>query len=395
MASSPPPVTPGLSEDFELPFDASRPSRVLIVDDEPVNLAALRRILKNTPYEILEARSGRECIELATEKRPDLILLDVVMPDLDGVSVCRTLRERKETNAIPVIFVTATDSREGRLQGLEAGAVDYLGKPVDPEETLAKIKTQLSLREVNLNNLALNIRLQEVRRTAAIGAITQGIAHNLNNMLGVVTGYIELMKMHAGKPEKMAHYLSRIEEAVSRIVGVLRQLNTIAFNNLQTWNTVQLEDLLAGAAKRARSDPSAEGIRLLIENRAGNPAFRTNLEALEDALARLLINAFESYESVDPPDPEVLLAVDVFTPPESESEVLRFSLLDRGCGMKPDFIEHAFEPFISTKRTVGVGMGLTVARHAIRRMGGDIRLKPRRGGGIEVEFTHPLHPIDG
>ena len=111
------------------------------------------------------------------------------------------LQASEDTRSIPVIFVTARSSKEGKLEGLGVGAVDYITKPIDLDETLARVQTQLRFAAINREIIDLQRRLTESRRAATIGAVTQGIAHNLNNLLGVVIGYLDLIKAYADKPE--------------------------------------------------------------------------------------------------------------------------------------------------------------------------------------------------
>ena len=101
------------------------------------------------------AYNGRECLDIVEEANPDLILLDVMMPEMDGIEVCQRLKSNPATKTIPIIFVTAKVSKEGKLEGLDAGAVDYITKPVDLDETLARIHTQLRLQEMFHENIRL------------------------------------------------------------------------------------------------------------------------------------------------------------------------------------------------------------------------------------------------
>ena len=108
---------------------------------------------------VLTAFRGEQAIRLAEEEKPDIILLDIMMPEVDGFEVCRRLKESKQTRSIPVIFITAKTSREGKLKGLDTGAADYITKPIDLEETIARINTQLKIQRNHEQNLNLQSRL--------------------------------------------------------------------------------------------------------------------------------------------------------------------------------------------------------------------------------------------
>ena len=171
--------------------------RILVVDDQMINVQLLRRKLERHNLAVVAAYSGQEALDAINAEKPDLILLDVMMPEMDGIEVCKRLQSREDTRTIPVIFITARNTKEGKIEGLAVGAVDYITKPIDLDETLARVQTQLRFVNINREMVDLQRRLVEARRSATIGAVTQGIAHNLNNLLGVLNGYLKKIKTGA------------------------------------------------------------------------------------------------------------------------------------------------------------------------------------------------------
>lgn len=121
-------------------------ARLLIVDDQPVNVKALNEIFKDE-YDVLVATNGQQAIKIAREQRPDLILLDIVMPDVDGYTVCRTLKSLPDMVGIPIIFVTSNDDESNEVQGFEIGGADYISKPVNPVIVKARVKTHITLKK--------------------------------------------------------------------------------------------------------------------------------------------------------------------------------------------------------------------------------------------------------
>jgi len=200
---------------------------ILVVDDQPINVQLLKRKLEREGIRVTAAYNGLEALDLTRKVMPDLILLDVMMPDMDGIEVCQRLQADETTRGIPVIFVTARTTKESKLEGLGVGAVDYITKPIDLDETLARVQTQLRVVTVNRQLVDLTRRLEEARRAATIGAVTQGIAHNLNNLLGVVIGYLDLVKAYYDKPEQVKKNAQHVEDAVQRIVAIIKQLSTL------------------------------------------------------------------------------------------------------------------------------------------------------------------------
>ncbi|MEZ5276188.1 MAG: response regulator [Opitutaceae bacterium] len=360
--------------------------RILVVDDQPINIRLLKRVLEKQQMEVVTAENGRECLQRVAENLPDLILLDVMMPDMDGFEVCQELQRKEETRSIPVIFITAETRKEGKLQGLEAGAVDYITKPIDIDETLARVQTQLRFQAINKENVELQTRLGEARRAAAIGAITQGIAHNLNNLLGVVVGYIDLTKTSLNNPEAAQRNLGRIESAVNRMVEIIKQLTSVSTRSRPPLGLIDVADSIGNAIARFHREFS-EAIPVEVDNLIPEARVCSNAEVLEDVLVKLLFNAAESYEPTSLQRP-IHLRID-----REEREgipVIAFKLSDKGRGIPEDIRDHIFDAFISSKRTVGVGMGLTVARHSIRNLGGDLTLTAGPQGGTTAIFHLPV-----
>ncbi|HVU37490.1 MAG TPA: response regulator [Opitutales bacterium] len=362
---------------------------ILVVDDQPININLLERKLQRESMDVITAANGRECLEAISRVRPDLILLDVMMPEMDGIETCERLKKNPDTNAIPIIFITARSSKEGKLEGLNVGAVDYITKPIDLDETLARVKTQLRLQEIHRENIELQKRLGESRRTAAVGAVTQGVAHNLNNLLGVAVGYLDLLKTSADNPEMVRRSVVLIDSAVDRMIDIIRQLSTIASIDRLPMQTVQIQELLDAAINRFREEfkiLSPVIVRNLTPKGFG---VRTNSEILESILGKLLINAFESLPKGANPDGKVELEARLDTS-EGDTPRLVLQVLDRGCGISPEVGENLFDPFITTKTAVGRGLGLTMARHAIRNLGGDIEMLSRPEGGTIARLYHPV-----
>jgi CheY-like chemotaxis protein len=364
----------------------NKPPTILVVDDQPVNVRILQRKLEKEGMNVVTACSGVEALEQIAISRPSLVLLDVVMPEMDGMEVCRRLREMPGTEDLPVIFITAKDSRENKLAGLNAGGSDYITKPIDLDETLARVNTQLRIRESHRKNLDLQSRLADARQSAAIGAVTQGIAHNLNNLLGVVVGYVDLIKSAPDNVALVKRSTELIDRAVKRMVVIVQQLSTIATDEKPHIIKVSLDESVESAIRRFVVDYKVPA-QVRVTNPKPGMTIETNIETFEDVLGRLLINAWESYADNAPASAR---DVEIEVVPPGEDGILYLNVNDRGTGMDPEVRDHAFEPFISGKTAVGRGMGLTVARHGIRMMGGEIHLNDRPGGGVTARVSHPM-----
>lgn len=369
-------------------MSASSPKPViLVVDDQPINAKLLEHKLTREGMEVHSVFSGQECLDYIGLTHPDLILLDVMMPEMDGIEVCRRLKANEKTRAIPVIFITARNTKEGKLEGLDAGAADYLTKPVDLEETLARVRTQLRIQQIHRHNIELQNRLMEARQAAAVGAITQGIAHNLNNLLGVVVGYLDLIKTGTTRPDMVKRATALMDTAVQRMVNIVRQLSIITHDERYARTRHPLDGLMQSAIRRFREEHGVEA-PIDIRNAAGGTLIETNPEVFEGVIGRLLINAWEAYPRDH--EGERLLEVECFKDPKPGTHRLLIKVLDRGAGIAPEIEHTLYEAFVTTKTSVGRGLGLTIARHSVRNLDGDLHLENRPGGGAVATITYPL-----
>ena len=363
-------------------------ARILVVDDQPINVQLLKRKLERCELDVSTANNGLEALEQVKLHKPDLILLDLMMPDMDGIEVCERLQASSDTRSIPVIFVTARTTKESKLEGLAVGAVDYITKPIDLDETVARVQTQLRFATINRENLELQRRLEESRRAATIGAVAQGIAHNLNNLLGVVIGYLDLIKSGYDKPANVRKNAQNVDDAIQRIVGIIRQLSTLVVKSRPELTRVPLQRLLDGGIRRFHSDYKLEA-SVTVNNAAADMEIDTNIETFEEVLSKLLINAWESYHEGPLDRRPVTIQTRVFDRPRGE-KMLEVRVDDEGDGIAEDIRDRMFEPFVSTKRTVGVGMGLTIARHSLRSVGGEVTMAARTPRGASALMVHPV-----
>lgn len=363
---------------------------ILVVDDQPINVQLLKRKLEREGIQVSAAYNGVEALDLVKKVKPDLILLDVMMPDMDGIEVCQRLQADEQTRSIPIIFITARTSKEGKIEGLGVGAVDYITKPIDLDETLARVQTQLRFVAINREVVDLQRRLVEARRAATIGAVTQGIAHNLNNLLGVVIGYLDLIKAYYDKPEQVKKNAQHVEEAVHRIVSIIKQLSSLVVKSRPPVAKGNLKRILENGVARFHSEYKLSA-PVTIENPLGEFVFETNYEVFEEVLTKVLINAWEAYDN-RPTDPRPIWVRSCLLEKPEQGKLLEIRVEDSGRGLDNEIRDHIFEPFISSKHTVGVGMGLTVARHALRNLGGEASVVDREGGGAIAILVHPLEP---
>lgn len=367
---------------------------ILVVDDQLLNIRLLERKLELSEMKVISCTNGPEALELASEHRPDVILLDIMMAGMNGFEVCQELKKQEKTKDIPVIFITALTSKEEKIEGLGVGAADYVTKPLDLDEILARVRTQIRIVHEHRANIRLTKQLEESRRQSAMMHLTEGIAHNLNNLLGVIAGYTSLLERNAENPEKIRANCIRLESAITRMTRVIQQLTVIGqFKSLQR-EPAPLKKILHAGIARFHQSSGTETEVIIESDLEENFSFVTNAQLMQVCLERLLQNAYESYFENDLPEKqpeitEIRITADLRT--VEGVSCLQLSIFDRGLGISETIRDSIFDPFVSSSSAVGRGMGLTIARHSVRCLQGDILASDRQDGGSVFRVLLPLN----
>jgi len=204
----------------------------------------------------------------------------------------------------------------------------------------------------------------------------------------VVIGYVDLIKAYHQKPELVLKNSQSLEDAVNRIVSIIKQLTSLVVKNRPPLIRASLTRMIESGIRRYQLEYKINQ-PITVDNAIGDIQLDTNIEVFEEALAKILINAWESYH--DAPDDK--RPIHIRTELVDKAEEGKFAVVhveDRGHGIEAEIRDHVFEPFTSTKHTVGVGMGLTIARHTLRNLGGEVSLADRPDGGAVSSLHHPL-----
>ncbi|MFP2928340.1 sensor histidine kinase [Pyxidicoccus sp. 3LG] len=329
-------------------------------------------------YRVLEAVNGEEGRQRALAERPDLIVSDVMMPLLSGLQMLVALREDPRTVDIPVILLTARQEVSAKVEALGTGANDYLGKPFSPRELLARIETQLRLRDAA-------VRAAENERLAAIGLLTSGFAHEVRNPLNGLMNALQPLKdlMAQGVADETAvgkAMLEVVEECGQRIRHLAESL--LSFTRTTDAPTAMsldssLDSTLSVLAWKVPSGVTVERAYQCGEPVVGDPG------TLNQVWLNLLDNALRAVGDKG--------LVKVATTCTSDEAVVTIS--DDGVGIRKEDMERLFQPFFSTRAAgEGTGLGLALSRRIILHHGGNISLSSTPGEGTRVEVRLPLRP---
>ncbi len=369
--------------------------KVLIVDDDPKALVIAKARLKKEMLEISCVESGKRCIETARKEKPDLILLDVDMPDISGFEVCRTLKEDTALCTIPVIFLTASDDNEDRVKGLDLGAVDYVTKPFDVFELRARVRAALRTKQLQDQLATLNHELEErvEQRTSEIkqllrqkDAFVNQLSHDLKTPL---TPLVALLPMLADRTRDLES---------KRMLGLVME-NVNYMKNL-TEMTLQIARLNSPSVqlKPEKVDLVSE-IGNLIDGLS--PVFEENgikvvnnitppLDAEADRmLIKELIHNLVS-NAVKYTNGNGVITFDI----TMSGGNVKVSVKDNGVGMAEEQLKHVFEEFYkvddSRHDRSSTGLGLAICQRIIEKHGGAIWAESQGvGHGTTMYFTLP------
>ncbi len=195
-------------------------AHILIVDDVPENIRLLGTILQKEGYKISAAKEGMQALAIATKGIPDLILLDVMMPEADGFEICQRLKDNPVTKDIPIIFLTAMDQVKDMVKGFQAGAADYITKPFNTVELLVRIRTHLKLKKAEKE------RLQK-EKLKSILELAGAVCHELVQPLQTISGLSEILLLTVNNDEPMHDKISEIRRQVKRMVEIIKKLRGI------------------------------------------------------------------------------------------------------------------------------------------------------------------------
>ncbi|RKZ38755.1 MAG: hybrid sensor histidine kinase/response regulator [Gammaproteobacteria bacterium] len=370
---------------------------LLIVDDNPTNLGVLTDYLEEHGFEILSAEDGYAGIEIAQFAQPDMILLDVMMPGIDGFETCRRLKVDEKTQSIPVIFMTALESTKDKVNGFKVGGVDYITKPVQQEEVLARISTHLRIQ-------ALTQELVQSEKMASLGRLVAGFSHELNTPIGVAVCASSILQ------EKSKFINELIEQEEVDEEELVSALDTIAQAAALTRSNLRRAADLVSSFKRTAVDQSSDKVRSFQVHEVINDTIntlhsqfkKTDIEisldcskelkvksspgALEQILTNLLINSF--IHGFNDGKNAGVIKINV----QLLKEHLQLEYSDNGKGIAPENLEKIFEPFFTTNRAHGgSGLGMYICYNLITiQLHGTINCESVLGEGVVFKIDYPI-----
>ncbi|MEH2067231.1 MAG: response regulator [Nostoc sp.] len=415
------------------------PSRgiVLVVDDNPANLQVLSSFLDRSSFEVWAARSGEKALgRLENDDLPDLILLDVMMPGLDGFETCKQLKSNPRVQDIPVIFMTALAETADKVKGLQLGAVDYITKPFQYEEVLVRIENHLKLRNLTKTLIAKNTELEQTQthliqaeKVAALGQLTAGIAHEVNNPINFIAGNLNFMEKYVQEIVSLLHLYQKylpnppdeIQTAIqkndinfllndlfkiiqsmqvgtSRVIEIVSSLNNFSRHREAGKKLANLhegiESTLLILGHRFKANAHRPAIQIIKEY--GNlPLIKCFPGEINQVFMNLISNAIDAIEEThkNKSFPEISLHPGVI---KLQTEVIGkqviFRIADNGSGINKADQTKIFNAFYTTKPVgKGTGLGLSIAYQiVVNNHHGKLTYNSNPGEGIEFIIELPI-----
>jgi len=365
-----------------------RASRILIVDDTPANIDVLDQMLEAEGHQISVAASGEAALDLAPKIAPDLILLDIMMPGIDGFETCRRLTADPATKDIPVLFITAKSDAEDVVKGFSLGAVDYIAKPFREQEVLTRVRFHLQRKHLIEEMKDKNRKLTEVNdlKNKFLGMAS----HDLKNPITSIRGYARILLDQGGKlpEETRTEFLEAIHEISGHMLELLGDLLNISMIESGHLNLCLKNDSLA-----ALVDERLRVHRFLAEKKnivlhaslAELPPFAFDASRIGQAIDNLLSNAIK----FSPPDKNIHIAL------EDADGHAKFSVRDEGPGLSEEDQGKLFGPFQKlANRPTGDepshGLGLAITKKMVEAHHGRLSVESAPGAGSTFSFEIPM-----
>jgi len=361
-------------------------AKILLVDDSVQNLRLLGNMLREKNYQIALAQNGKEGLQLATKIMPDLILLDIMMPELDGYEVCNRLKKDAHTRDIPVIFLTAKTSNDDILKGFRVGGVDYITKPFNKEELFMRIKTHLDLKHAHDKISRQAERLRELNATK--DKMFSVISHDLRAPLGGIKSMLDLIYEDKARNKQVsAQSLDSLKNAADQTYNLLE--NLLYWSRSQRGKldhnpeVVNLYDLVIENLELLQTMSDNKKIRL--ENQVDeNLHVVADRNMIKTVLRNLIINAIKfTYEKG-----RITLSS------EKRNGQVEISVSDTGIGIQKHNLQKildnkAYYTTFGTRREKGSGLGLNLCIDFVRRNNGDLFIDSEYKKGSSFTFTLP------
>lgn len=384
--------------------------RILVVDDDPFIRQEISLHLAGAGYHVESAESAVQGLEKMAAFHPEIILTDWIMEGMDGLELCRELRQQKSGRLLYIILLTSLDAEDSLVKAFEAGTDDYISKPVSPRTLLARVRAgarlvrlQLEVEQARREQAERERMAQQIQRAhkmQAIGALTGGIAHNFNNYLAAILGYTELAKeMFPGVGEgQLDEFLDNIHQAGSEARDLVISLRSFSSGDGDSRKVPLLGVMLDDIVRMLRPVMTASTV-LKADFDQDVPQVLVNQDQVYQMMMSLCVNAREAMDGSGEIGLRLRHVCDVRTTCASchewlDNDYVELSVCDSGRGIDAETLQRLFDPFFSSKAVgKGTGLGLSVVHGIMHGCGGHILVDSEVGKGSCFRLLFPIEPL--
>jgi signal transduction histidine kinase len=350
----------------------------------------LINLLNSQGYKTRPVSDGLKALAVAQKAPPDLILLDIMMPDLDGYQVCQRLKADERTCNIPIIFLSALDELFDKVKAFAVGGVDYITKPFHEAEVLARVRTHLTLRQTQQNLIAKNSELEAFAQTVVaqnkeLDVFARTVAHDLKNPLGVILSYIQMWRVYAttmppSEIEIIGQQLSESAQSALNIVEELLFLASVRKEEVTLEPLNMAEILFQVHYQLAPMITEYHGTLTL-------PDSWPRAQGHAPWIQQVWVNYISNGLKYGGRPPQLTLGAT----PQANGQI-RFWIQDNGQGLTPEAQAKLFAEFVRLDkvRATGHGLGLTIVQRIINKLGGEVGVQSEVGQGCLFYFTLPM-----
>ena len=348
--------------------------KILIVDDTTDIVDLLRKRFKAEGYDTAEAYDGEEALVMVAKYHPDLLILDVMMPKLDGISVCRQLRIDPATRHLPILMLTAKSDVADKVQGLDTGADDYITKPFDYKELSARVRTLL-------NKKSASAEMAKKVKTEALDQMVDEVSHEVRNPLVSIGGFARRVMKNMAADDPNRPYMEIILQNVANLEQMVTELIELKGASIAFREPIDPHDLIRKTVDLFAEDLHTQGVAIELKLMPNPPHLAVDRNNLTRALFNIIENGMEAMSK-----PPKQLAISTAI---TDADFFEIRITDNGCGIASEKINNIYDPFFTSK-TYGPGLGLTFALRTIQNHNGMIAVDSKTGKGTTFSIRLPI-----
>lgn len=402
--------------------------KILLADDEIIDRKLTGNILRKSGHTVKEAENGRIAFNLFRATHFDVILTDWMMPEMDGLTLCKNIRRCQTENYVYIIVVSSRDEKDAAFQGLQSGADDYVIKPVFPDELLARVRNAHRIMNLEDKYKRSHSQLLQAEKMASIGQLAAGVAHEINNPTGFVSSNLKTLSDYKSdiftlfekyrhlsallrssnfsqalpQPiidslesidtfehkidadfifDDLSHLVNDCTEGMTRIKKIVEDLKNFAHPGDEHPQYANINDNIDSTLNVIHNEVK---YKARVTKKYGDiPMVRCYPQQLNQVFMNIVINAVHAIEDSG----EIVIET------KSENNTVIITISDNGCGIKPEHLSKIFDPFFTTKDVgKGTGLGMNVAYNIIQKHSGNITVNSEVGEGTTFRITLPVDP---